>query len=197
MSVKKLRDEAVSRALGNIRQIEEAMGVGYDSLKKIRSELIELASDKSLFPRAHFPVSDSGESFVYRLSEDDDHRFALYGSVGTSGKEVFPHNHTTWAVIVGVHGQEFNLFYERTDDRSVPGKAVLKETGDFVVTHGNGVVFMPDDIHSISTEDAESTLHLHMYGMALDHLHHRLVFDREAQSVSTMPIRNEIQDPLG
>ena len=56
---------------------------------------------------------------------------------------------------------------------------------------------MPDDIHSISTEDAESTLHLHMYGMALDHLHQRLVFDREAQSVSTMPIRNDIQDPLG
>ena len=69
MSVKKLRDEAVSRALGNIRKIEETMGVGYDSLKKIRSELIELASDKSLFPRAHFPVSDSGESVVYRLSE--------------------------------------------------------------------------------------------------------------------------------
>ncbi len=104
MSVKKLRDEAVSRALGNIRQIEESMGVGYDSLKKIRSELIELANDQSLFPRAHFPVSDSGESVVYRLSEDDDHRFALYGSVGTSGKEVPPHNHTTWAVIVGVHG---------------------------------------------------------------------------------------------
>ena len=56
---------------------------------------------------------------------------------------------------------------------------------------------MPDDIHSISTEDAESTLHLHMYGMALDHLHHRLVFNREVQSVSTMPIRNDIQDPLG
>ena len=197
MSVKKLRDDAVSRALGNIRQIEEAMGVGYYSLKKIRSELNELSSDKSLFPRAHFPVSDSGESVVYRLSEDDDHRFALYGSVGTSGKEVSPHNHTTWAVIVGVHGQEFNRFYERTDDRSGLGKAVLKETGDFVVTHGNGVVFMPDDIHSISTEDAESTLHLHMYGMALDHLHQHLVFNREAQSVSTMPIRNDIQDPLG
>ena len=105
------------------------MGVGYDSLKKIRSELNELASDQSLFPRAHFPVSDSGESVVYRLSEDDDHRFALYGSVGTSGKEVPPHNHTTWAVIVGVHGQEFNRFYERTDDRSVPSKAVLKKSG--------------------------------------------------------------------
>ena len=152
---------------------------------------------RACFQGPHFTVSNSGESVVYRLSEDDDHRFALYGSVGTSGKEVPPHNHTTWAVIVGVHGQEFNRFYERTDDRSVTGKAVLKETGDFVVTHGNGVVFMPDDIHSISTEDAESTLHLHMYGMALDHLHHRIVFDREAQSVSTMPIRNDIQDPLG
>ena len=40
IDLKKLRDEAVSKALGNIRQIEEAMGVGYNSLKKIRSELI-------------------------------------------------------------------------------------------------------------------------------------------------------------
>ena len=54
MSVK-IRDEAVSRALGNIRQIEEAMGVGYDALKKIRSELIELASDRACF-KGSFPV---------------------------------------------------------------------------------------------------------------------------------------------
>ena len=67
MSVKKLRDEAVSRALGNIRQIEEAMGVGYDSLKKIRSELIELASDISLFPRAHslYPIQENLLSIAF------------------------------------------------------------------------------------------------------------------------------------
>jgi len=197
MSISKYREKAVSKTVKNIRQIEKEMGVNYDSLKKIRTELIQLTSDKSLFPKAHFPLTDSGDSVVYRLSEDDDHQFALYGSVGTSGKEVPPHNHTTWAVIVGVYGQEFNRFFERTDDCSVPDKAVLKETGSFVVTHGNGVVFMPDDIHSISTDDSESTFHLHMYGMALDHLHNRLVFDQNTQSVTTMPIRNDIQVPLG
>ena len=61
MSVKKLRDEAVSRALGNIRQIEERMGVGYDSLKKIRSELIELANDQSLFPSCLLYTSDAAD----------------------------------------------------------------------------------------------------------------------------------------
>ena len=197
MDIKQSRDAAISDTITSIRAIEQDGSIDYDTLKAIRTELIQLANDKSLFPRDHFPLSRTGESAIYRLSEDVDHRFALYGSTGAAGKSVPPHNHTTWAVIVGVHGQEFNRFYERTDDRSVPGKAVLKEVGDFVVTHVNGVVFMPDDIHSISTEDAESTLHLHMYGMALDHLHQRLVFDREAQTVSTMPIRNDIQDPLG
>ncbi|GIT49543.1 MAG: hypothetical protein Ct9H300mP14_14710 [Gammaproteobacteria bacterium] len=58
------------------------------------------------------------------------------------------------------------------------GYAELEETGSFVVRHGNGVVFLPDDIHAISTDDSEPTVHLHMYGLVLDHLHERLVFDQ-------------------
>lgn len=197
MSISKDRFQAVCKAVKHIRQIEKEMGINYDSLKKIRSELIDLSNEKNLFPMAHFPLTDTGESVVYRLSEDDDHRYALYGSVGASGKMVSPHNHTTWAVIVGVYGDELNRFFERTDDHSRPDQAVLVETGSFVVSHGNGVVFMPDDIHSISTDDNESTLHLHMYGIALDHLHKRLVFDQKTLSVSTMPIQNDIREPLG
>ena len=86
MSISKDRFQAVSRAVEHIRQINKDIGINYDSLKKIRTELIELTYDKRLFPKVHFPLTDKGESAVYRLSEDDDHRFALYVSVGAAGK---------------------------------------------------------------------------------------------------------------
>ena len=196
MTISERREQVASEAVGRIRQIERDQGVNYEALKAIRDELIDLTRDTSLFPREHFPLTESGDSAVYRLSEDDDHRFALYGSVGAPGKSVPPHNHTTWAVIVGVYGDELNRFFERTDDSTEAGHATLDETGQFVVRHGNGVVFLPDDIHAISTNDAQPTLHLHMYGLALDHLYDRLVFDPAAETVDTMTIRVDIRSPL-
>ena len=196
MTIIEQRNQAVAETVDRVRLIEQQHGVNYEALDRIRNELIQLTRDKELFPRSSFPINDDGGSAVYRISEDSDHRYALYASVGAAGKSVPPHNHTTWAVIVGVYGDELNRFYERTDDASKEGYAELKETGSFVVQHGNGVVFLPDDIHAISTDDSEPTVHLHMYGLALDHLHERLVFDQAAKSVKTMSIRADIQTPV-
>ena len=118
MSISKDRFQAVCRAVKHIRQIEKDVGINYESLKNIRSELIELTNDKILFPQAYSHITDTGDSAVNRLTEDHDHRFALCGSVGVAGKMVSPHNHTTWAVIVSVYGEELNRFFERTDDHS-------------------------------------------------------------------------------
>ena len=196
MTIIEQRNQAVAKTVDRVRLIEQQHGVNYEALGKIRNELIELTRDKELFPRSSFPINEDGGSAVYRISEDSDHRYALYASVGAAGKSVPPHNHTTWAVIVGVYGDELNRFYERTDDASKEGYAELKETGSFVVQHGNGVVFLPDDIHAISTDDSEPTVHLHMYGLALDHLHERLVFDQVGKTVNTMSIRADIQTPV-
>ena len=196
MTIIEQRNQAVAKTVDRVRLIEQQHGVNYEALGNIRNELIELTQDKELFPRSSFPIADDGGSAVYRISEDSDHRYALYASVGAAGKSVPPHNHTTWAVIVGVYGDELNRFYERTDDASKEGYAELKETGSFVVQHGNGVVFLPDDIHAISTDDSEPTVHLHMYGLALDHLHERLVFDQVGKTVNTMSIRADIQTPV-
>ena len=196
MTIIEQRDQAVAETVDRVRLIEQQHGVNYDTLGKIRDELIDLTRNKEMFPRSSFPITEDGGSAVYRISEDSDHRYALYASVGAAGKSVPPHNHTTWAVIVGVYGDELNRFYERTDDASKEGYAELKETGSFVVQHGNGVVFLPDDIHAISTDDSEPTVHLHMYGLALDHLHERLVFDQVGKTVNTMSIRADIQTPV-
>ena len=196
MTIIEQRNQAVAETVDRVRLIEQQHGVNYEALGNIRNELIELTQDKELFPRSSFPINDDGGSAVYRISEDSDHRYALYASVGAAGKSVPPHNHTTWAVIVGVYGDELNRFYERTDDSSKEGYAELKETGSFVVQHGNGVVFLPDDIHAISTDDSEPTVHLHMYGLALEHLHERMVFDQAGKTVKTMSIRADIQTPV-
>ena len=196
MTIIEQRNQAVAETVNRVRSIEQQHGVNYEALGNIRNELIELTQDKELFPRSSFPITDDGGSAVYRISEDSDHRYALYASVGAAGKSVPPHNHTTWAVIVGVYGDELNRFYERTDDASKEGYAELEETGSFVVRHGNGVVFLPDDIHAISTHDSEPPVHLHMYGLALDHLHERLVFDQAGKTVKTMSIRADIQTPV-
>ena len=196
MTIIEQRNQAVAEAVDRVRLIEQQHGVNYEALGNIRNELIELTQDKELFPRSSFPITDDGGSAVYRISEDSDHRYALYATVGAAGISVPPHNHTTWAVIVGVYGDELNRFYERTDDASKEGYAELEETGSFVVRHGNGVVFLPDDIHAISTDDSEPTVHLHMYGLALDHLHERLVFDQAGKTVKTMSIRADIQTPV-
>ncbi len=125
MTIIEQRNQAVAETVDRVRLIEQQHGVNYEALGNIRNELIELTQDKELFPRSSFPIADDGGSAVYRISEDSDHRYALYASVGAAGKSVPPHNHTTWAVIVGVYGDELNRFYQRTDDASKEGYAAL------------------------------------------------------------------------
>ena len=195
MSVREQRQASVAATIERIRAIETSQGVTRESLGEIKQELIDLADHLELFPIADFPPSDAdnGRDVLYRLSEDADHRFALYASTGTPGKSVPPHNHTTWAVIVGLHGDEHNVFYERTDDGATPGKGTLRETGDVTLNHGDGATLMPEDIHSIHITGGERTVHLHLYGLALEQLHERVMYDREAGTYMVFPATQNIQ----
>ena len=108
MSVHEQRAAAVAQTMDAIRKIEAAKGVTRDALDAIKGTLIALAARTELFPPAHFPVATGRSGMVYRLSEDADLRFALYASAGVPGKAQPPHNHTTWAAISGVYGDEHN-----------------------------------------------------------------------------------------
>ena len=93
------RAAAVQHLVDEARRIEQN-GVNHATLEKIGGLLSSLASRAELFPQDEFPLGADGG--IYRLSEDPDHRFALYASAGGSAKKVPPHNHTTWAIIAGV-----------------------------------------------------------------------------------------------
>jgi predicted metal-dependent enzyme (double-stranded beta helix superfamily) len=194
MDVGAERNVAVNGCVDRIRAIESDMGVSRGSLDAIKGELLALAAQRELFPLDDFPMDDDESGgVIYRLSEDADHRFALYASAARSIKSVPPHNHTTWAVIVGICGDEHNVFYERTDDGSEPGHGRLREIGRDTVRPGHGVALMPEDIHSIHVDGDEQSVHLHMYGLALEQLHERVAYDQDQGTYEGFPATQNIK----
>ena len=179
------RAAAVAAAMDRVKTIERTQGVTRPALDAVKAEMLALAAEEHLFPAAEFPPPPAGEkgSKRYLLQEDPDGRFALYMLALNPGNTTKAHDHTTWAVITAVDGQELNRIYRRTDDRATPGKATLELVREVMVEPGTGVAFMPDDIHSIHTEGTRSTRHLHVYGLALERLDERQGFDPEAGTV--------------
>ena len=185
----KERAREIASAVTDIREIEKREGVTRDALEHIKQRLARLAARSDLFPAQDYPPPEPGEkrkSCLYRLAEDADHRFALYANASLGGYGTPAHNHTTWAVIVGVTGEELNRFYERSPEGGV------KEKGQAVVRQGSGVAFMPEDLHSIHIE--APLLNFHMYGLALEQLHHREYYDAEKRAWHVFPPHSDIRE---
>lgn len=183
------RHREIADAVADIREIEARHGVDRSSLAKIRQRLLALAARTDLFTLEDFPAPAPGSknrSSLYRLSEDPDHRFALYANASLGGYGTPAHNHTTWAVIVGVTGEELNRFYDRTDDGGI------REKGQHVVRQGSGVSFMPEDLHSIHID--APLLNFHMYGLALEQLHRREYYKPEEGRWQVFPAHSDIRE---
>jgi rhodanese-related sulfurtransferase/predicted metal-dependent enzyme (double-stranded beta helix superfamily) len=176
-SVMSERAAAVGAAVEQIKHLEAQGGLTRETLERIQAVVIGLAARSELFPSEHFPIPAGSHGAIYRLSEDRDRRFALYASAGIAGKAQPPHNHTTWAVISGIYGNEHNVFYDRTDNRATPGVGRLERTGELTICRGNACALMPDDFHTIEVVSEGQALHLHAYGMSLENLPERISFE--------------------
>jgi predicted metal-dependent enzyme (double-stranded beta helix superfamily) len=183
------RDQAVRQSIENIRSIAGNRISDRATLARVLDELRALAARRELWSTSDFapPTGDERQA-RYLVSEQPDRSFALYLNVMRPGKRITPHNHTTWACIAGVEGEEHNYLYERLDDGSVAGHARLEQTGDVVVGPGTGIALMPDDIHAVLIDGEQTIRHLHLYGRALETLAERVCFDLEQQTVAPMPI---------
>lgn len=182
------RRDAVDATLADVRQLLAAGAPDRATLDAITARLEQLAAHKALFGRADFPppaaTEGVGASTRYRLNPaDGDAGLALYLNSINPGKTTAPHNHTTWAVIVAVEGQEVNRVYARTDDRSDPTRAQIHVAREFTVQPGASIAFLPDDIHSIAVVGDEPTLHFHLYGQPLETLTGRVAIDPETGEV--------------
>ena len=183
------RAREVESAVADVRAIEARDGVSRDSLEKIKQRLIRLAARADLFTASDFAPPEPGgkrNSCLYRLSEDGDHRFALYvnSSFGNYGTPA--HNHKpSWAVIVGVSGEELNRFY----DRDASG---VQQKGEHLVKQGTGVCFMPEDLHSIHIQ--APLINFHMYGLGLDRLHKREFYKADEGVWRVFPAHADIRE---
>lgn len=186
LSIAERRKAAVGEAVAEIREIEAHRGISRESLSAVKEVLLDLAAKQELFPEQDFP-STTGEPLLYLLYEENDHRLALYLSTGLPGRSSPPHNHTTWAVIAGMDGEEENRVYERLDDGSVPGKSNVQVREKFVVKKGTGICFLPDDIHSIHVVSEVPTRNFHMYGRSVEHLPERIRFDIDEGTYAVYP----------
>jgi len=182
------RRSAIEAAVADIRDIERREGVTRASLENIKARLVKLAARTDLFDPKDYPPPEPGQklrSCLYRLSEDADHRFALYANASLGGYGTPAHNHTTWAVIVGVTGEELNKFYDRADGG-------VKVKGSDVVRQGTGVAFLPEDLHSIHIE--APLLNFHMYGLALEQLHRREFYKEKEARWDVFPAHSDIRE---
>ncbi len=145
-------------------------------LEQAAALLRGLAARRRLFPAEAFAPQPRGPATLYRLAEDADGAYALYLSLGEPGKAQPPHDHTTWAIIAGVSGLERNEVYarRRTDD---PERDALEPVRRVDVGPGGSIVLGPGDVHTIELVGDEPGAHLHFYGLALDRLDGRVVFE--------------------
>src|SRR4051812_36047688 len=196
MNLHQERAAAVRRLVDEARRIEKA-GVTTANLDKIGGLLSSLAGRADLFPQDEFPLGPDGG--IYRLSEDPDHRFALYASAGGPGKKVPPHNHTTWAIIAGVRGEERNVVYDRLDNGAQADKVQLREATakEKTLRNGDVIAYLPDDFHHIETPVGSGTaLHLHFYGLSLEHLPDRVSVDMASGTAKRFMAKAKILTPL-
>jgi rhodanese-related sulfurtransferase/predicted metal-dependent enzyme (double-stranded beta helix superfamily) len=190
------RYSAVRAAMADIKRIAPQPQIDRATLERLKPVLINLASQSDLFPLDDFKIGEGKHGAIYELAVDHDGRFALYASAGMPGKAQPPHNHTTWAVISGVSGDEHNVGYERTDDQKTEFQGKLEKRWELTCRKGNAVSFMADDFHTIEVTSSEPTLHLHLYGLSLEQLPGRVFFrEPQATEFKRFMARPEIYSP--
>jgi hypothetical protein len=185
------RRDAIADTVAQVRRIEAEHGVSRDSLDRIREALLALGARRELFPVEDFPLPAPGaprNNALYRLSEDPDHRFALYAHVSRGGTDTPAHDHSTWAVIAGLQGEELNRLYDHD------GRGGVAQRGSYTVGVGTGIAFLPDDLHSIHTVPGEVVLNFHMYGLALEQLHRRRYYKAHTGEWAHFPASEGIRD---
>jgi len=176
-----LREKTVSNMMGLVRSLAGPTDVSPENLDKIKDAMVDIADKTNLWNEEEFPAPTGDKVQTrYLISQDDDESYALYLNVMHTGKVAPPHNHSTWACISSVEGEEYNYRFEtEIDGPLVPGERTIKQTETVIVKPGMGIGLLADDIHSIAIHEGTSTRHLHLYGRGLETLDKRLMWDKE------------------
>lgn len=133
-------------------------------LNCIGVSMVVLAKSVELDKKRYRKAIDS-EELVYPLYEADFGP-SLYLVSDAAGVQSAPHEHQTWAVIVGLSGNELNVTYEIFEFRT----KTVKPVSETEVKSMDFICLSSKAIHSTCAAGREATYHLHLYGQPLHKL---------------------------
>ncbi len=139
--------------------------------------------------RPEYRECDDEQGFgVHLLHEEPNHDLAVFLISWLPNRGTTPHNHKTWAVVVGMEGQEQEINYDRLDDGAKLGYAELKCSGEQVMSAGDIARCYPEHIHSVRNVGKDISMSLHTYGRHINYTG-RSEFDLEQKRETPYMIR--------
>jgi predicted metal-dependent enzyme (double-stranded beta helix superfamily) len=184
--VERRRD--VTQLVDGARRAIGKRGIVRSTLREVLRRLEKLAAKRYLWSTSAYPnPTQSRQSILYGISEEEDRGFALYLHVACPRRTVPPHNHATWACIAAVEGCEDNYLYKPQRGMFAEGKSYIKSTGFAAVRPGNGMVLMPGDIRAVGNSGESFGRHLYFCGQAMETLTSRRQYNLVSHTAKTMP----------
>ena len=133
-------------------------------VERVRPLARKLASTPGFMKDEYWKCNEEQGFSLHILHEEDNHDLAVFVASWLPDRGTLAHNHKTWAVVVGMHGQERETEWRRMDDGSKPGYAKLERIGERVMTAGDVSTCMPEDIHTVWNGGEDVAISLHTYG---------------------------------
>ena len=180
---------SIGQLVTDLEQISARFNNDHDIIAAVRPLARRAALARDSWFSEHMYQTDAVQGYgVHMLHEKADHTLAVFAVSWLPNRGAPPHNHGTWAVVVGVEGDERNTFYERIDRGAQPGHAQLRRIGEKVFGIGE-VVGMPTGvIHSVWNDSDLVSVSLHIYGMHINHTE-RSQFDIEHELETPFKVR--------
>lgn len=182
------RARACATLLRQVHAITDHEGISPSALHAIKLKLVALAQRTALFPMADFAMPEAQARNHPLLVEDNDGH-GLYLTITMPGKVAAAHDHGIWCVNAVISGRERHVYYRRTDDGLVAGRATVKQVGQVIVQPGTGCAMADHDIHSTDVLGDAPAIGLALYGYALARFPSVLWYHPEFGSVRAVPSR--------
>jgi predicted metal-dependent enzyme (double-stranded beta helix superfamily) len=178
---------SIAQYVDDLRRITAETAIQNDIFEQVGPLAKRLANeDNWIEDRFYEPDEETGFS-AFLLHEEQDHSLAVLAVSWTPGMGVGPHDHGTWAVVVGVDGIERNIRYQRLDDRSNPDYAELEIKDESTAGPGDLVCIKKGGIHSVRNDSDKVTLSLHTYGTHVNYTI-RSQFDVDARTAKEFKV---------
>jgi len=140
-----------------------------ETLARVRPLALRLAEDRSWLSPDHYRTDPEQGFLIHLLHEEPNHDLAVMALAWLPGRGTPPHDHGTWAIVVGVDGEELNEYYRRVDDRAQAGYAELEKVSERVCGPGDVVQMLPGAIHRVTNIGPNVAVSLHVYGRHINH----------------------------